>query len=196
MLSLFHPGFYLRKSLAREIITIIIFLFIGLFFPANISASVKIAGSSAKLADAKNNQTGFESELVKTMVIKRVFSQYRSPLVEVADSFVNACHKYDLDCFLLPAIAGVESTFGRFVYPNSYNPFGWGGGYIVFKNWQESVEVVAKNLREDYLNKGAEDLYRIGKIYAPFSPVWAKKVDFFMKKFYNEEAKITDFKTD
>ena len=48
--------------------------------------------------------------------------------------------------------------------------------------------IVAKGLRENYLNKGLTDPYSINRIYAT-SPFWGGHVTFFMKdleKFAND----------
>jgi len=176
----------------KKLIIILIFFFVVFLFPKKIRGNNnKVAGSSAKISVLKDNNRNI-SNFTKKLVIKRILYKYNSPLIEAADSFIDVCTKYNLDCYLLPSISGIESTFGHFIYPNSYNPFGWGGGYITFKDWSEGIEIVGKGLKENYLDKGAVDLYQIGKIYAPPSTTWAYKVDFFRKEFYNEESKINE----
>lgn len=158
-------------------------------FPKKVSGNNdKVAEHSAKIAVLKDNNPYF----TKQLAIKRILYKYNSPLIATVDSFINACINYNLDCYLLPSISGIESMFGQFIYPNSYNPFGWGGGYIIFKDWDEGIETVAKGLKENYIDKGAVNLSQIGKIYAPPSNTWAYKVDFFRKEFYNEELKIRE----
>lgn len=176
----------MRKKI---IIIILFFLFIGFLFPKKIQAHTKISGESAKISSFIKTDDSQNLYLFKQLVIKKIFLKYHSPLVDVSNVFVDVCLKYGFDCYLLPAIAGVESSFGRFVFPNSYNPFGWGGGYIIFKNWKEGIEKVAKYLKENYIDKGATNLWLIGKIYAPYSSTWSEKVDFLIKEFYNEEEK-------
>ncbi|KKQ01415.1 MAG: hypothetical protein US11_C0009G0027 [Candidatus Roizmanbacteria bacterium GW2011_GWA2_36_23] len=86
-----------------------------------------IADSSANIS--YNNEIGLHNSLfVKKLAMKRILEKYNSPLKDEVDSFISACQKYDLDCFLLPSISGLESTFGKFILPASHNPFGWGGG--------------------------------------------------------------------
>jgi hypothetical protein len=147
-----------------------------------------VAANSASMPTIKTQ----DEYIIKLLVIKKILNKYNSPLVSISDTFIVNCVKYNLDCYLLPAIAGLESTFGHYIYNNSYNPFGWGGGYIIFKDWKEGIEIVARGLKQNYIDKGANDIYKIGKIYAPPSKTWAYKVDFFMKEFYNEELKIQE----
>lgn len=124
--------------------------------------------------------------------IRNILERYNSPLVNDVDSFVTACRDYNLDCYLLPAIMGLESTFGKFVLPGSYNPFGWGGGHIVFDNWDKSIQTVGKGLRENYINKGALSLDQIGRIYSE-STTWAPRVQFFINQMKTEEEKLLYF---
>lgn len=148
-----------------------------------------VAGNSAGI-----NYTTFETKedktkadlLLKKMVIKKVLEKYDSPLVGDIDAFITTCYKYNLDCYLLPSIAGIESTFGRYIYPGSYNSFGWGGGTIMFNSYADGIETVGKGLRENYINKGAETVEQIGRIYCEGN-TWAGKVQFFMSQFIKEE---------
>lgn len=172
----------------------LVFFFMG---TPSARAVEKIAGQSATTAadistqDAQNKNAEY---LAKTTAIRKMLKQYNSPLVDDIDAFITTCKKYSLDCYLLPAIAGLESSFGTKIYPNSYNPFGWGGGYMMFKNWSEAIDTVGKGLRENYIDKGATTIPQIGRIYAPPSTTWASRVEFFVKKFYNEEQKIQNVK--
>ena len=156
------------------------------------------AGSSAQLSLAtKIDRKELESLNLenKKLAIKLVLGRYGSPMLGAEDSFVDACKKYNLDCYLLPAIAGLESTFGRFIWPNSYNPFGWARGYMMFDNWSESIDTVASGLRNNYINRGALSVYEIGPIYSE-SPTWAVRVSFLMKEFEKEETKISLLSTE
>ncbi|NCO88437.1 hypothetical protein COY88_01055 [Candidatus Roizmanbacteria bacterium CG_4_10_14_0_8_um_filter_35_28] len=169
----------------KLIITIVL---IGLFlFLVPPVLAENISGQSASLTyKTENSITNYK----KKLAIEAVLKKYRSPLVNQVDSFLQTCEKYQLDCYLLPAIAGLESTFGRFIWPNSYNPFGWGRGYLMFESWPESINAVAKGLRDNYVKKGAVDVYAIGPIYSE-SPTWAARVTRFINEFEKEETKLT-----
>src|SRR4030042_3530833 len=71
--------------------------------------------SSAQL---KDETLEFDS---RTQILKDYFQQFNSPLAEYAEEFVGAADTYELDWRLLPAISGVESTYGKFIPHNSYN---------------------------------------------------------------------------
>ncbi len=177
----------MRKNLA----SIITGLLIIIFFSRPVLSTEKISGSSAQLVknqslDLNNNIYQFN---IKQLVIRKILEKYQSPLLGQEKYFVYACKKYQIDCYLLPSIAGLESSFGKFIYPNSYNPFGWGGGYIIFDSWQEAIDAVGKGLRNHYFNKGATDIWSIGPLYSE-SPTWAQRVAWFIEQFKNEEEKI------
>jgi len=174
----------------------LILIITGLFlFKGETVMAEKQAANSAELSLSikidKEEQDSINLKK-KELAIKSVLSRYNSPMVENEKSFIEACTTYDLDCYLLPSIAGLESTFGRFIWPNSYNPFGWGRGYLMFESWSESIDVVAKGLRDNYVSKGAENVYKIGSIYSE-SPTWAVRVSWFMAEFEKEEEKLSLF---
>lgn len=152
-----------------------------------------IAGSSAPLAYNSfintNDIEQLRQENIK-IAIETVLKRYNSPMAEESDAFVKACIKYKIDCYLLPSIAGLESTFGKFIWPNSYNPFGWARGYMMFENWSEGIDTVAKGLRNGYMNKGALTVEDIGPIYSE-SPTWAVRVNYFIRQFEKEEEKMS-----
>ena len=131
-----------------------------------------------------------EKYLRKRIAMQNVFTRYNSPFVEEVDSFLLACIKFDMDCYLLPSISGVESGFGRAYWPGSYNPFGWGGGYIVFDSWSDAILTVASKMKVNYIDRGLTNPDLIGPVYAPPSTTWARNVRFFMGVFEREEKKV------
>jgi hypothetical protein len=152
-----------------------------------------IAGASAPLVH--NSFIDYDEieqlrQIKMKNVIENVLKRYDSPMADDADSFVKACIKYQIDCYLLPSIAGLESTFGKFIWPNSHNAFGWDRGYMMFDSWAEGIDTVAKGLKKGYINKGALTVEDIGPIYSE-SPTWAVRVNFFIQQFEKEEAKLT-----
>ena len=68
------------------------------------------------------------------------------PLADETDAFIKACTQYDLDCYLLPAISGIESSFGLYLRPGTFNPFGWGRGDISFTSYSDAIMTVGKGL--------------------------------------------------
>ncbi len=154
-------------------------------------ADEKNADSSAALSDSSDSysSTNIREYQLKKMVISRVLGERNSPLTPNAESFVKAAIKYDIDPYLLPSISWLESSLGKRLIRESNNPFGYGGGLIFWKDFDEGIEVVSKALRNRYYNRGAKTIYDVGRIYAA-SPTWAIRVEKFMNHFYNEESKL------
>jgi hypothetical protein len=115
-----------------------------------------------------------------------------SPLTGYADEMVEAADNYNLDWRLVPAITGVESSFGKRIPYNSYNAYGWNNGDFRFNSWSESIWHVSKTLKERYINRGATTVFAISRIYAPPSSTWAGKVNYFMGKIENTPNFVLD----
>lgn len=171
---------------------IVVFLLILLLVPKEVLAS-KEAGASASISpsvvkkDAPNSELkSYTETAIKRRVIYEILSRNNSPLVEEVDAFIDVCTKYDIDCYLLPSITGLESGFGRMVKSGTYNPFGWGGGVLTFASWADCIEAVGKGLKENYINKGADTVEKIGPIYAA-SPTWAVRINSFHAQFTSLE---------
>lgn len=145
--------------------------------------------SAEKLVE-KNNPPVAEVEAKKldnkANILAKYLAKFDSPLQYHAQDFIDASTTYQLDWKMLPAIAGVESTFGKFI-PGGYNAWGWGvygTQAIYFTSWREGIFTIAKGLREGYLNKGLTDPYSINRVYAA-SPFWGGKVSYFMRDLEN-----------
>jgi len=173
------------------LLTLIATLFI---LAPNAYASEFQAGASAtlvvkyknKIANRISYRDVAQDYATKKRVITKVLQTTSSPLSGSVDEFIKACATYQLDCYLLPSITRLESSYGQFIHPNSNNPFGWGGGYIMFDTWGDAIDTVGKGLRTNYIDKGANDVYDIGKIYAA-SPTWGVRVERFMNDFKRVE---------
>ena len=174
----------MRKLLIFAISIIVYFL------STETASAQQVAGHSAAISYNKNKESDLKNATIKKVVIRRVLEKYQSPLVDQTDSFVDYCTQYNLDCYLLPSITGLESYFGKFTHPNSHNPFGWGGGYIMFENWDSAIGTVAKGLRENYVDRGADTVDKIAPIYAE-SKTWAVRVNYFKSIFEQEEEKVS-----
>lgn len=157
-----------------------------------------IAGSSAAVSRLEINATStisLQKLGLKRKAMTEVLKRYDAPLLSEVDSFLDACETYNLDCYLLPSISGVESTFGRFLIPGTYNPFGWGQGAIAFTSFNQTIMTVGKALKENYIDKGADTVDKIGRIYCE-GDAWSGKVKFFMNKFEEEEKRQLFFMQD
>jgi len=139
-----------------------------------------VVSSSANL---KIYHSGDEDKVdFRVRRLKDFLSRYNSPLAPYAEDFVKSADTYNIDWRLVPAIAGVESTFGKHIPKGSYNAYGWANGNHKFTSWENSIEVVTSTLRQKYYDKGANTLSKISRRYAPPSTSWAWKVDYFMNK--------------
>lgn len=151
----------------------------------------KNAGNSAEINYTSTLIVKKEDKInysLKKKTIHDLLEKYNSPMIDSVDDYIKICQKYDLDCYLLPAISCLESTCGKFILPNSYNPFGWGGGRIMCDGWGDCIERVGKGLREQYIDKGAESLADIGRIYSE-SATWTPRVQYFINQMNLLEEK-------
>lgn len=168
--------------------------FLSLLFltAQNVWADTYVGEHSAELF----SEVQFASRVPDDRVTKleQFLETQKSPLAPYAKVFVLTADKYELpDWKLVPAITGVESTFGKAIPFNSYNAYGWANGECSFKNWVESIEIVTKTLKEKYVNKGLTTPETIAPVYAPPSNTWAGKVRFFMQKIDNFKLVTSDF---
>lgn len=141
-------------------------------------ASEKVAESSAAL---NSNIPKIEKPDPRVEKLKLFLAKYDSPLAPYAKNFIEAADRNQFDWKLVPAITGVESSFGKRIPFNSYNAYGWNNGNYWFKSWEQSIDYVSSYLKEKYFNRGLDTPYKIGPVYAPPSPFWATKVVYFMK---------------
>lgn len=114
--------------------------------------------------------------------LRRFLDKYNSPLAPFAEEFVTYADENDIDYRLVPAITGVESTFGKNIPVNSYNAYGWANGDYKFSSWEDSIKHVSETLKKTYIDRGAASIYSIAKIYAPPSETWGSGVTFFVSK--------------
>lgn len=144
----------------------------------NVSAASGVVSASANLR-SNEKTSSFD---YREAVLRQYLKGHNSPLAEHAGVFIELADKYEIDWRLVPAISGVESTFGKRIPYKSFNAYGWANGKYVFENWEESIEVVTKTLREKYYDKGADNIYSIARRYAPPSSTWGRNVKFFIEK--------------
>ncbi len=165
----------------RRILIIAITLALMPFIAVEPARAVEqIAGASARFKVAEIVQPKADTRAFK---LRTYLESHQSPLAPYAPLFIKKADEYQLpDWKLVPAIAGVESTFGKAIPTDSYNAYGWANGNFAFKNWEESIDIVTKTLKTNYLDKGADTIEKIARIYAPPSQTWAQHVHFFMNK--------------
>lgn len=148
-----------------------------LFLPKNVYAQ-KASTFLVTMQGAKQKDHRVE-------ILQEFLKQYNSPLADNAADIVQSADENNIDWKLIPAISGVESTFGQAVPANSYNGWGWGvygDNVIRFTSWSDAIKTISKGLRHNYIDKlGSDDVYAIGSVYAA-SPTWASRVTYFMQK--------------
>lgn len=152
------------------------------------------------------SEAGTSAQLRSRFVLSRVtdprpyqlriyLESHNSPLAVHADDFVRIADAHGLDWTLLPAIAGVESTFAKRYPQGSYNPFGWGiyGNQVLrFRSFTEAMEVVATGLTTRYPDGALNDIYLLGRIYNGVTPgSWSGKILFFMSKIKSHTPNIS-----
>jgi len=112
---------------------------------------------------------------------------YNSPMINEAQTFIEVADKYNLNWQFLPAITGIESLYGNRVAPNTYNPFGWGGGYIVFDSWAEAIETVGRELSERGERASISTPEEWAPTYCPPNAKnWSRGVRYFMAELEQE----------
>ncbi len=164
---------------------LLIFLAI-LALGASLNGEAKPAFASPEAEATAKLTSNIVKEDRRAAKLRVYLASHNSPLTEEADHFVAEADRFNLDWKLVAAIAGVESTFGRFVPANSYNGWGWGiftgaADGVHFQSWKDGITTVSAGLRQNYLDRGAVTIEQIGRIYAA-SPAWPWKVRFFLNQ--------------
>jgi len=170
----------------KNILLLVGFLIAASIYPQNAFAE-NHAGSSAQLTAILSDSSHVSDRRVQAL--ENVFKKYNSPLVGEAKHYVYYADKYNIDWKLLPAIAGLESTFAHAHIEGSHNAYGWGGGRIYYVSWEQGIDRISKALSERYYARGADTVYKIGPIYAE-SPTWAPRVTGFVNQIEAEYTKL------
>lgn len=109
-----------------------------------------------------------------------------TPLENHSEFIVKTADKYNIDYRLIPAIAMKESGGGSAAPIQSYNAWGFGNGSTQFTSWEGAIELVAKTLKEKYIDRGMVTPEEIMPIYAPpqiyTGGKWAKDINFFFSQ--------------
>ncbi len=144
-----------------------------------VCAQETVVTTSAQLKSQTQKSASFD---YRVDVLRDFLEKFDSPLAGYAEAFVEYADLYQIDYRLVPAITGVESTFGKRIPYNSYNAYGWANGKYKFTSWRDSIDHVTMTLKYKYIDKGAPSIGKIAKRYAPPSSTWGSKVAYFVKK--------------
>ncbi|NQU74511.1 MAG: glucosaminidase domain-containing protein [Candidatus Omnitrophica bacterium] len=156
----------------KRAFSIFVFIVLALFSSTKAAFAGDVAGSSAMPKKMVIDDQIDWRELKLYAFLKKKDSS----LARYSADFIQAADAWGIDWRLLPAIAGLESSFAKRMVPGTYNAYGWGGGYIVFDNWADSIEHVSKRLREIYYDNGLITPTQIGPVYAPPNPRWGNLI--------------------
>lgn len=150
-----------------------------------------VTGIKVEAAKSKQTNNIFASSRVdlRAKALQNVLEKRNSPLAPYAGYYVNAADRNGIDWRLLPAIAGLESSFGLRQMPGSHNSYGWGGGHIYFDSVEDGIDTILIAFKNKYAARGAKTVEQIGPIYAE-SPTWVPRVRSFMNKFEAEYARL------
>jgi hypothetical protein len=154
-----------------------------------VQAGTKIAGATAELV------TNSPQDDPRVEHLRSFLENYNSPAASDADHFIAEADRLSLDWKLVAAIAGVESTFCRFIPSQSHNCWGWGiptGAQkgIGFVSYRQGITRVSEGLRYRYIDRDLVTIDQIGRVYAA-SPAWSTKVRFFMDRIDNWQPRLS-----
>jgi hypothetical protein len=108
----------------------------------------------------------------------RFFEKNESKLVQFADEFLQAADRHKLDWRLLPSLAMVESSGGK--YYQFGNIFGWDSGRTRFSSIEDCIHHVAGRLAESPIYKG-KSIQVMLTIYNPARKDYATRVTAVMR---------------
>lgn len=124
-----------------------------------------------------------KEQLEQAAKIDRYYGRYNLPLEGQGLTMVLAAQRHNIDWRLIAAIGMIESTGGKFACKKvNFSAFGWGSCKINFKSYEESIDVISKNLGGDNpataKHYAGKDLRGILESYNPPSvvPHYADKV--------------------
>lgn len=102
------------------------------------------------------------------------------PLQGLGSTIVRVGTAYDVDPYVLAAIATEESGRGKYL-ANTYNPYGIKNstytGYRAFNSFEEAICFLANLLSgKPYLGSGLTTLDQIGRVYCPSPAGWGSRI--------------------
>jgi hypothetical protein len=163
-------------------------LFITLLILISLFA-VNTANTHAQVKPGSTHVFAMQSKDLRAQALENVLTKQGSPLAPYASYYVQSADRNEIDWRLLPAIAGLESSFGLRQMPGSHNSYGWGGGHIYFDSVEDGIDTINTAFKTKYAARGATTVEQIGPIYAE-SPTWVPRVRSFMNKFEAEYARL------
>lgn len=122
---------------------------------------------------------GQDGQVITPDRLSRFLSAHDSPLAPHARRIVAAAARYHVDPRWIVAIAGTETTFGR--YHKGFNAWGWDApnGLRRWSSWEEAIESYTRHFANGYRTR---DPVHIGARYAPFEPAWPATTRLFFSR--------------
>lgn len=119
---------------------------------------------------------GVDGERITPDRIRRFLDRYASPMAPYARRIVAAGKRYGVDPRLIVAIAGTESSFGKF--QKGHNAWGWDAprGLTRWMSWEESIDGYTGLFATGYRN---HDPRIVGPRYCPDCPSWPVVTRYF-----------------
>lgn len=122
---------------------------------------------------------GEDGQVITPDRISRFLAAHDSPLLPHARRIVATARRYRVDPRWIVAIAGTETTFGR--YHKGHNAWGWDApnGLRRWASWEEAIESYTRHFSRGYRTRDPD---RIGARYAPFAPEWPATTRLFFSR--------------
>jgi len=122
---------------------------------------------------------GEDGQVITPERVSRFLAYHESPLLPYARRIVATAARYRVDPRWIVAIAGTETTFGR--YHKGYNAWGWDApnGLRRWSSWEEAIEEYTRYFSRGYRVRTPD---RVGARYAPFAPEWPATTKLFFSR--------------
>lgn len=117
--------------------------------------------------------------------IEAVFAQHGSPMTGLGELIVTTADKYNTDPYLIVAISGQESSFGK--YRCGYNVWGYASCAVRFNSWEHAIDKEASLLAGHLYNARNDtnwSVAQVGRVYAE-DPHWHKGVSYFYNMLHS-----------
>lgn len=125
--------------------------------------------------------------------IEALLEQYESPMAGTGDTFLLEGREHGVDPAFLVAVAGAETSFGRYLYAQggdacTYNAFNWFYAdtwpEADFVSWEDAIATLAEGIAGPlYHEDGLYSVWQIGPRYCPDgTDNWLRNVSQFMTR--------------
>ncbi len=127
------------------------------------SSTVRIAKVDAGPAPSRFSYRGADGQQITAARIRSFLERQRSPMARYSQHIVDAGLKYRVDPRVVVAIAGVESTYGRYAW--SYNAWGW--GRMRWSSWRTAIDGYTQALSLQYRSLRTGRFAAASRTYCP-----------------------------